>query len=130
MNKVKIVRLRDQGKSLQHIGRIVGLTGERVRQLERIWGLSARGRTLKKRIERKCLNRKCNKVMNLLERDGRKHCCRKCALARFPKRSVAEQRKIWREKHSRYYHEVMMKRKGFKAYVKRCNDKYQKNKNK
>lgn len=129
-NKNKIIKMREHGKSLHQIGRAVGLTGERIRQLERVWGIEARGYRRKTRISRLCSNQKCLKPMSLLPSDKRQNCCKKCYMASFPKKTIAEKRRIWREKHIRYYHNVMKKRKNFKAYVKSCNDKYQKNKKK
>jgi hypothetical protein len=130
LNKNKIIRLGDQGKSLHYIGRAVGLTGERIRQLEKVWGLRARCLFVVARIERRCLNKNCKKIMLVKKSEKRMYCCKKCFLSKFPKKTIAEKRKIWRDKHYAYYHKVMVKRKDFKAYVKRCNDKYQKNKNK
>ena len=126
-NKVRIIEMRKHNKSLHEIGRSVGLTGERVRQLERVWGLPARGMIKVERVNRVCSNPKCLTVMCLKSTDKRQNCCKKCYLAKF-KKTLAQKREIWRRKHYNYYHKVMVKRPDFKAYVKRCNDKYQKNK--
>lgn len=128
-SKAVILKLRKEGKSLEAIGRVIKLSRERVRQLERVWGLPARQKILKARVDRACANPKCRKIMHLLPTDRRQNCCRACHYDKF-KKTLSERRKIWRERHYRYYHKVMVNRPDFKKYIKSCNDKYQKNKNK
>ena len=129
--KSTIRRMRNSGKTLQRIGDAVGLTRERVRQLEVQMGFPKRPLQRATRIQKPCKNPNCKNVMVLLiSGSKRKFCSRECQRGSTVKKTIEEKRAIWNKRTKDYYHNVLKKRPDFKDLVKARNDKYYKNLNK
>jgi glutaredoxin len=121
----KIKRMRAIGYSLYKIGSKIGLTGERVRQLEAKMGLPPRGKKVTVLVDRKCAH--CKKIMKVKSYLTKKFCSKECLKASRPPGRTPEMVKDYRRlKSIRYYYNVIKKRPDFHEYVKRNNDKAQK----
>lgn len=125
-----ISRLKDQGLTQVEIAAKLGITRQRVQQLERFFGLSPR-RIVGVRKEYNFLCKQCSKKFTTLFK-GRQYCSRDCfSKSRRKYRSAAE-RKVMLEKRrlqaierSRlYYHKVFKKRKDWKDIVRMRNQRY------
>lgn len=125
--------LREKNLTLGDIGKIMGVSRERIRQLETIMGLSPRGHTGPRvraiRLKRKCKNPKCKKEMSLVPSLSHiKYCSRKCWLEMQPigvaRMSLKEKREYWNKRTRKYYHEKLKNNPKFIAKTKERNLSY------
>lgn len=126
--KVIIEKLRNKGKTLEEIGTVLGITRERVRQIEAEMGMPKRGHKKVERIEKCCGNPKCGKMMLLLPSSPKRYCSKKCRKDCRLRKTIAEKRAWWNMRTKKYYHTVLKLKPNFKEIVRERNLKYYKNK--
>ncbi len=131
-----IIALREDNYTLEQIGEIIGVSRERIRQLEKVMGLLPRGKGRKKgmiyaeRVEKKCQNKKCRKLMTLIPSHAdRKFCSKKCwfdFLPLGPKRMTHEQFKVYNNQRMKaYYRKYLKGTPAFKEKTRERNKRYQ-----
>lgn len=121
-----IERLRNEGKTLEQIGAIIGVSRERIRQIEGTrLNLIPRSQIKKPVFTRDCKNPKCtNQVTYQPSNRNPLYCSRECRFSMFPKKTIEEKRAMWNMRTKRYYHNVFKKRPDFSKIVSRNNHKY------
>ena len=99
--KDKIIRLREQGKTLEYIGKKFSITRERVRQLEVIYGLQPRGRTQLKESDKAikfCKRELCRKMLSGSLKNSnfvnKNYCSRLCISMKDPRSYIDNNNKI------------------------------------
>lgn len=125
----KIRKWFKEGVSQEEIGVRLGLTRQRVQQLEQDIGLSRGKLRVKKEYSHKCETCKTPFKSN---KPNRKFCSRECfRLSRIQKLSPKEKaerederKRKNREKAKHYYHNVFKKRNDWQKIVKERNQKY------
>jgi len=125
----KIRKWFKDGVSQEEIGERLGLTRQRVQQLEQSIGLSRGKLRVKKEYKQKCQT--CHKSFTSNKED-RKFCGRECfhqsrvqklSPAEYKQREEERKRKN-REKARHYYHNVFKKRSDWQEIIKKRNNKY------
>ncbi len=131
LNRTIIMSYRKEGKTLQAIADKIGVTRQRIEQIEASLGLPKRGHRKAPRVTKPCANPKCGKIMSFTINGYKKrYCSKKCQHACKIKRTIAEKRAMWNKKTKDYYHNVLKLRPDFHDIVRRNNEKYYKKHNK
>lgn len=131
LNRTLIIGYRKEGKTLQAIANKLGVTRQRIEQIEYSLGLPKRGHKKAPRISVKCANPKCDRMMSFtINGAKKKYCTKKCRQSCKIHRTIAEKRAIWNKRTKDYYHNVLKKRPDFHEIVRRNNEKYYKKHNK
>ena len=125
-NREIIKVMKEAGHTLESIGNKIGLTRERVRQIEMEMGFPKRQGRRAPRIEKQCKNPNCDKKITLLvsAQFSKMFCSKKCKHACRLRKTIAEKRAYWNLRTKTYYHNVLKKRPDFKERVRERNMKY------
>lgn len=128
--KVIIEKMRNKGSTLEEIGEKLGVTRERVRQIEMEMGFPKRGHPKMERLSIPCSNPACKEILHVLPTTPKKYCSKKCRRACRVRKTIAEKRAYWNMRTKNYYHTVLKLKPNFKELVRERNLKYYKKNNK
>lgn len=129
LRKERMLKLRQEGKSLQEIGKVFQLSRERVRQIGKgIEGFTRSVKTPMKMVEKPCLQ--CAKMFVSQFCLKKKYCSLLCLqIEKVRKLPTLEQkREKWNAHTKAYYHSVLKHRADFKKKNKIQNDRYREKK--
>lgn len=129
-NKVQyelILTLRNQGKTLDEIGREIGVTRERIRQIgKKIPGFRNKNPAKMYRLFCAVCGKEYEQRAYLSKKIKHRHCSRVCWEKSLVKntRTLAEKRAIWNARTKAYYHSKLRGTPKFVAKTKLANQKY------